>query len=277
MTLIFPVPQADWRTDPFAPIGLDELNARADMLSRIDNKYVVTDEVMERLMPAFADHFDILDIGGKRAFTYDTRYFDSPDLVAYYQHHQGLRKGFKVRVRHYVDAGLTYLELKVKGTRGMTVKHRMSLPGFHETKLSAEGETFIRETYGGHYGQAFRYPLQAALDIRYARITLVARDGRERMTIDTDLSFGTGPDRVGTGRSRYIIETKSENGRGIADKMLRAEHARPTKRCSKYCLGQAALGRVSRFNRFLPTLRKLNLAETAIAAQHQTALTTMAA
>ena len=59
----------------------------------------------------------------------------------------------------------------------------------------------------------------------------------------------------------FILETKSARGNGIADKILRAEHLHPTKSCSKYCVGMAALGLVSRHNRFLPALRRLQLAE----------------
>lgn len=36
---------------------------------------------------------------------------------------------------------------------------------------------------------------------------------------------------------------------------------RATKRCSKYCIGMAVTGQISRWNRFLPTMRKLGLAD----------------
>ena len=275
MPLAFTLP--DWRTDPFEPITLEELNTKADMLCRIDNKYVVTSDTLRQLLPIFAQTFDILEIDAKRAFTYDTRYFDSLSLVAYYEHHQGLRKGFKVRVRHYVDAELTFLELKVKGARGMTMKYRLPLPAFRGKVLPPEAEAFVRDTYADHYGKPFVHPLRAALDIRYNRITLVARDGRERMTIDTDLSFRGDISRVDTGDNRFIIETKSENGRGRADRLLRNLHARPTKKCSKYCLGQAALGQVKRFNRFLPTLRRLGIADVAYGARERSEVEAIAA
>lgn len=52
----------------------------------------------------------------------------------------------------------------------------------------------------------------------------------------------------------FIIETKSKRGNGIADKILRAMHMHPTKRCSKYCIGMTATGQVARQNRFMPAL-----------------------
>ena len=52
---------------------------------------------------------------------------------------------------------------------------------------------------------------------------------------------------------------EAANGRGLADRLLRSRGERPTRRCSKYCIGMAATGRVSKYNRFLPTMRKLGL------------------
>ncbi len=114
-----------WLLNSFEPITLDGLNEKAEMLSRIDNKYVVRTPALRKVMAEISGQFEILDINSCRAFQYVTRYFDDPQRSAYYEHHQGLRKGFKVRVRRYADAGLCFLEVKVKGKRGRTVKHRL--------------------------------------------------------------------------------------------------------------------------------------------------------
>lgn len=252
-----------WLLQPFQPISLEALNEKAEMLERIDNKYVLQRASLERILPDLAARFDILEIAHRRAFTYDTRYFDDLALSAYYEHHQGLRKGFKVRIRRYVDAGLCFLEVKVKGERGMTVKHRLPHDPGDTENLSSQAFDFARTTYTGHYGKPFEYDLQSALDVRYRRITLVARDGGERMTIDTDLQFRDSGKALKLGTDTFIVETKSAQGRGFADKCLLAVHERPTRRCSKYCIGQAALGKVVRFNNFLPTMRKLKIAQVA--------------
>jgi hypothetical protein len=215
---------------------------------------------LEAILPDLAARYDILEIADRRAFTYDTRYFDDAELSAYREHHQGKRQGFKVRVRTYVDAGLCYLEVKVKGRRGMTIKNRIAHDAVVPEVLSAEAYGYARDIYSDHYGKPFAYDLRRSLDVRYKRITLVARDGGERMTIDTDLQFSDGRTHRALGSDVFIVETKSANGSGFADCRLRALHQRPAKRCSKYCIGQAALGRVARWNHFLPVMRKLGVA-----------------
>tara|TARA_B110000503_G_scaffold92493_1_gene139486 strand:- start:1009 stop:1878 length:870 start_codon:yes stop_codon:yes gene_type:complete len=246
-------------TQSFAPISLENLNAKAEMMARIDNKYVVKSDDLMSLIPDFCGAFDVLDIKDQRAFIYDTRYFDDADSSAYYEHHQGRRRGFKVRVRNYVDAGLCFLEVKVKGQRGMTEKYRMPYDLDQLACLTPDAASFAEETYCHQYDKPFEYALRPSLDIRYQRITLVARAGGERMTIDTDLWFQSENRIVGSGTGVFIVETKSANGRGLADRLLRTKGERPTRRCSKYCVGMAATGQVSRYNRFLPTLRKLGL------------------
>jgi len=251
--------QAEWFQDSFAPISLESLNGKAAMLSRIDNKYVLDKAAVAAVMPALAHHFEVLVINGRRTFTYNTRYFDTNDHRAYYEHHQGLRKGFKVRVRRYAESKLCFLELKVKGQRGMTVKHRIPYDEADLAELTPEAKEFVGTIYSGHYGKPFAYELHRALDIQYRRITLVAKQGGERMTIDTDLQFYFAGQKIALGTDRYIVETKSQRGRGFADKCLQRIGNRSTKKCSKYCVGMAALSLVDRHNRFLPTMRKLGL------------------
>jgi hypothetical protein len=261
--------QAEWFQSGFSPISLEALNGKAAMLSRIDNKYVLDKTSLAAVMPDLTKHFEVLEIDGRRAFTYNTRYFDTSGYSAYYEHHQGLRKGFKVRVRRYVDAGLCYLELKVKGQRGMTEKHRMPYDEADLGGLTAEAKEFVSTIYSGHYGREFNYDLQRALDIQYRRITLVAKQGGERMTIDTDLRFCFAGQKLELGTDRFIVETKSQRGRGFADKSLQGIGSRSTKKCSKYCVGMAALGLVERHNRFLPTMRKLGLVSGSSVLQRE--------
>ena len=107
----------DWLERAFAPIDLASLNAKAGMLERIDNKYIVSSMVLGKAVCEFAAHFDILEMGGKRAFAYETCYFDDAELRSYFDHHKGRRKRVKVRMRKYLDTGSCFLEVKLKDKR----------------------------------------------------------------------------------------------------------------------------------------------------------------
>jgi hypothetical protein len=248
----------------FGTISLEGLNSKAAMLERLDNKYIVP---ADRLLPAFArfaELFDVLEMSGKRAFTYATDYFDDQGAQGYHDHHQGRRKRCKVRIRNYVDAGFSYLEVKLKDTRDATVKKRLKLahPSRH---LCDESLAFIDACHSEMYGTPLGRHLMPVIGMDYERITLGAREGGERMTIDTRIVFHADNGDCEAAPDVFILETKSARGNGIADKILRAAHLHPTKNCSKYCVGMAALGLVSRHNRFLPALRKLNLVNAAVA------------
>jgi hypothetical protein len=247
-----------WLEGLFDPISLDTLNAKAEMLERLDNKYVVGADVLRRAALQLAKHFDILDIDGRRSFTYETCYFDDADRHSYFDHHQGRRKRAKVRIRRYVEAGLCFVEVKLKDKRGITVKKRLPYdPGKFGT-LDEIALAYIHDAYLNHYRQEFPYELSRVIDMRYVRMTLVAKEGGERMTIDGRLCFFAPGSSHATNDDRFILETKSANANGIADRILRALHQHPTKHCSKYCAGIALLNQVVKHNKFLPALRKLH-------------------
>ena len=251
--------------DDFTPLSLDDLNAKAAMLERLDNKYILPAIRFRPALEAFAEHFEVLEIDGKRAFTYATTYYDDPALHGYYDHHQGRRKRCKVRVRDYVDAGFSYLEVKLKDKRSVTVKKRLKLAE-PENGLNEGALAFVETCHSNLYAEPFAKPLAAVIGMQYERITLVAKAGGERMTIDTALRFDAANVTRIVRPDMFIVETKSARGNGIADKILRSMHMHPTSRCSKYCIGMAATGQVARKNRFLPALRRLDLLTPAPSA-----------
>lgn len=243
----------------FHAIGLERLNATASMLVRRDNKYVVREESLAPAWAALARQFDMLEIDGTRDFLYDTCYFDDPAYTSYFDHHRGRRQRCKIRMRRYVDARLCFAEIKLKGKRGQTEKRRVACPLEQYGMLDDGSEAQIRAAYRQLYGRAFEQVLEPVVWMRYRRTTLVAKEGGERMTIDRGLVFrdASGTCRIDDGL--VIVETKSGNANGIADKILRALHQHPTNGASKYCVSLAALGRVGKYNKLLPALRKLDV------------------
>ncbi len=244
----------------YEAISLGELNVKAEMLARLDNKYIMGLGKLETALSALQMDFDVLDIKGERAFAYSTRYFDSQELRAYYDHHQRRRKRCKVRIRTYVGAKLHYLEVKLIEPRGTTAKTRLRLDALPQ-QLDTTCLDFVDACHRSAYGTPFGKRISPVLLVQYQRITLVAKEGGERLTIDTNLQL------TGAGRTRMIdpdiciIETKSARGNGVADKIFRALHVQPTGRVSKFCIGMVATGQVGVRNGFLPALRRLGLAD----------------
>jgi VTC domain len=259
----------DWLVQPFAPIGLDALNKKAAMLERLDNKYVVRADVLQAAVHTLAEHFEVLEIEGQRAFTYDTCYFDDASRRSFKDHQQGRRQRMKVRVRRYLDAHLCFVEVKLKDKRGITVKKRMVYEEDKYGMLDDRAVAHVQHCYEQQYGRPFSGALEPVIEMRYQRVTLVAKQGGERMTIDTRLNFIRGEQQHAAGDDVFIVETKSANGHGLADSILKRWHQHPTNGCSKYCVGMSVLGVVNQFNRFMPALRKLGALDAARQLQTQ--------
>lgn len=260
----FPGAEKDSLTAALSPISLEELNAKASMLVRLDNKYILGGQGMRDAMDLFSHEFDVLEIDGLRRFTYETCYFDDAERTCYYDHHRGRKKRFKVRLRKYLDAGLCFVEVKLKGHRGITHKRRLKQPLDHYGQLDAEALAHVEQSYWELYGRSFDYHLEPAMEMRYQRVTLVKKAGDERMTIDFNLEFSYGGKTFKADPNTFIVETKSPNANGTADKILRRLHQHPTKRCSKYCVAMATLEAVSKHNKFLPAMRKIGAFDHAL-------------
>ena len=246
--------------DALDPIGLDELTALAGLQDRVDVKHVVPMATARALLEALAPTHRVLEIAGRRTFTYATTYFDTLDLRCARDHLQGRRRRFKVRTRHYVESDLRVVEVKLKGLRGRTVKHALVAPGpAPGHPLGGDALAFVRERVLAAYGAFPPGPLVPAARIAYHRITLASRDRPERVTLDLDLHLGAG--RLAPGW--VVIETKSPTGRSLADRTLRALGARPCGLCSKYLLASALARPELRANALAPLLRRCADAATA--------------
>lgn len=219
-------------------LTLSDLEQSAGLLRRLDHKYVVDWPAFAALVDAVTGEHRVLQIDGRRSFGYDTVYFDSEDLATFRAHVQGRRQRYKVRVRHYTDSGLFTLELKLKGARGQTIKHRVPYEPHADGQLTEAAAAFVVEHLRSAYGHEVPGPWRPTLRTRYERITLVHRDGEQRLTCDHNLHYPVagGGEAPQLSPEHIVIEAKSLDGRGSADAVLRALGHRPVT-CSKYLLG----------------------------------------
>lgn len=239
---------------PLPAISLDDLNASARLLTRIDRKYVVAATELGDVWSAFPSDAQILDINGRRAFGYTSMYFDTRGLDSYLDTARRRRRRWKVRTRAYSTGG-TFLEVKTR-QGAVTVKERIEWSP-SENRLGAQGHAFVADRLG-HAGVGSAAPvLSPSLETRYLRSTVLLPSSGTRATVDTDLTW-TDP---ATGRARFlgafvVVETKSVQGTSPLDRALWARGHRPSK-ISKYAVGMARLHPALPHHRWHRLLRRI--------------------
>lgn len=263
-------------TSQFAPISLEDINRRAALQTRADNKYFLPWSVFTAFTEMMRDTHVILEINGQRAFTYDTQYFDTEDLGCYWDHVQKRRKRFKCRSRRYVDNGQYFFELKLKGGRDETVKHKIAYSEEEWGSVTPTASSFLENRLREAYGITLTEPLVPTLRTLYQRVTFAAEDGSERITCDFNLAFGmNGGWQSRLAENYVLVETKSERGRGNADKRIWSLGERPAVG-SKYCVGLSLVKPKLRSNAFQQTRKNFFIHEALPATTQVSAETTSA-
>src|SRR4051794_35589102 len=92
--------------DRLRSLTLAELDDSVALRVRADHKHVVDVGILDELLDVLAPTHRALQIDGRRAFAYDSVYFDTEDLLTLRAHVQRRRRRFKARSRLYVDSGL---------------------------------------------------------------------------------------------------------------------------------------------------------------------------
>ena len=275
-------------TDHLASTSLAELNSAAGLLTRVDRKYLVPLERAQELVGGLTSEARVLDIDGRRRFSYASTYFDTPGLEAFMLTARKRRRRFKVRTRTYLDSGLCFLEVKTRGARGTTVKRRMSYHPDDASRLTGPGRAFVAACLAstGVTGPAAAREIAAALRpvlaTTYERTTLHLPRAEARATIDTALTWRrltpgvrTRTAAAGAGVPQAlspahltaaiddgepvavadiaVVETKNPATPSPADRALWDAGHRPT-RISKYATGMALLHPELPANRWYRTL-----------------------
>ncbi len=219
-----------------ALISLSELNERAELLTRVDRKYILGDAMLDRLLTVGCRNYAMLDIEGRSEFGYQSVYFDTHDLRLYRDAATRRRRRFKVRTRVYEDSGVAVLEVKAKDGHSRTVKHRLDYLSNDRRRLTEHGLDFIDEVTGSTDISAKLAPV---LTTNYRRSTLVDLTAETRITIDRGLVC-TDADGHAVGLDSVIIETKSDRSAGTLDRWLWQQGVRPVS-ISKYCTSMAVM------------------------------------
>lgn len=239
--LVSPTDQqvSPWNTgelDRRPGITLEELNAAAELLTRVDRKYVLTPDVVHAFVTALPATARVLQIDGLRSFRYTSTYFDTESFDSFLHTARRRPRRGKVRSRTYLDSRQTFLEVKARH-RGHTVKNRIP---WETRPLDHRAEDFVTRTLAAS-GVELDGELNPVLHVDYRRSTILLPEAGARVTIDSDLSY-----RLVEGGRHWavqglmIVETKSGTRPSPADRLLWRLGHRP-RGISKYATGLAAL------------------------------------
>jgi hypothetical protein len=243
----------------FKPIPLADLERHCELQVRVDRKYIVDQDMLERVVSVLLDEYVALEVRGQRLQGYDSIYFDTPSLMIYRQHLQGRRKRFKCRTRLYEDTGACFFDLKMKGHRGETIKRRLPLSPRDHGTLTPPARVFLERELMAEYGRPAPTELAPVLRTSFTRLTLAHARHEERLTCDFGVALGAdgGEERYRMRREGILLETKSTTGHGLLDRVLVGLGARPlATSCSKYCLGIAMTHADLPASPYRPVLRR---------------------
>ena len=234
----------------FQPVSLAELD-RLNFTDRLDSKSLFAERLLPEFLEQLIPHYNILEQQGKRIFQYESLYFDTPKLKLFSDHHRGIGHRHKIRYRTYLDTNATFFEIKTKNNKGRNHKLRvpvtqMLVPLPHNLK------TIIREQT-----QLDPDTLLPTLSVTLNRITLIHRDGSEKITFDSDIHFNfSGNSKNLEGIAITEVKQKKFNPESPFFQIQHSLGIRPAS-VSKYCLGISLLDKERKANRFKAGLLRL--------------------
>jgi hypothetical protein len=226
------------RLSDMGTISLDELVERAELLTRVDRKYVIPVPEADALLECLQGSARVLEIAGRREFGYRSTYFDTPERASFLTSGRSRRRRWKVRTRTYLDSGSSWLEVKTRMTRDQTLKRRIEYVEAEDAgSLTDHGTAFVTEALDAGIATA----LEPVLVTGYRRTTLYLPASRSRVTVDVGLGWAslTRPGDLER-PSMAILETKTGSTPSEVDRLMWSRGHRPA-RISKYGVGMAAL------------------------------------
>jgi hypothetical protein len=227
--------------EQFEPVSLEQLDKRAALLRRVDNKYAVEREHFVALLERLRSDHQVLEIDGRREFGYRSTYFDTEQLRCFTDHVEDGQPRFKARTRLYVDASSCVFEVKLKREDGETDKRQLEYSVEDADRFTDSAKQCVEEALRD-VGLEAPDGMAPTLQTSFRRITFAAREGSERLTCDLGVRL-TSPDggEASLHDGLVLVETKTERGESPADRALSDLGVAPIS-LSKYRVGMSLVG-----------------------------------
>jgi hypothetical protein len=243
----------------FWTISLSELNATASYLKRIDTKFLLNGKQFAEVLEDLKQDFSVLEIKGKKIFSYDNVYMDTDDYLFYNQHQDRKTSRTKVRTRYYIDSNLAFFEYKQK-IRWVTSKYRYEFPSEEHGFMTKWKTRFFEWVWQSMYEETKTPKISPSIKTKYKRITLVSKDWSERLTIDFDIrAFDLRDSKASEVnlKNLVIIESKSLNKNCNSLKIMEKHNFKKAQSCSKYSLWIVYSGLAKKYDTFKATMKQI--------------------
>jgi len=180
----------------FGDASPDLIAARA-LQRRIDRKYMFPKRLLASALESLSADYRVARAADALVARYETVYFDTPDRQLFDDHRRGRRPRYKVRLRHYCDRQLSFIELKQKG--GCTSKMRLELPfagsvgettapaAIWKSPLGADAARFVDQ-----HCPVPAERLRPVIRVTFSRLMLIGDHVNERVTFDWNIAYGDG-------------------------------------------------------------------------------------
>jgi hypothetical protein len=225
----------------FDAVGLDELDAKASLQRRVDNKYLVSRAQLADLFDALRGDHQVLEIDDRRWFSYESTYFDTASLRCFRDHVKDRAPRFKPRTRLYADSGKCNFEVKVKRDGDETDKQQIEIDADRRDRIDPEIASFLDRALREVPDPPAADDFAPTLTTSFCRCTLAAANESERVTCDDSLELRSRGGAIALLRDELVVvETKTEDGRGRCDRLLAEAGAEPIS-FSKYRVGVGLL------------------------------------
>ncbi len=227
---------------------------KANLMNRVDSKFMLPMSFLPTLLSQLTNDYKVLDIDGKRCFTYQNQYLDTPEMDLYTEHHNGKLNRYKVRQRRYVDTATEYLEVKLKNNKKRTIKTRIKIS--NDINNDNIRNDFIKGEMNGQ-----NLNLNVVQQSGYQRIALANEEKAERLTLDFNLWYKSTDGKNEVNLPGFFIaelkqSKKSKNSPFY--QLMSKYHVFPAS-FSKYCVGCALLyPDTLKANRFKSVLTRTN-------------------
>ena len=231
----------------FKSIGLEELDEQK-LQDRVDTKFLFDAESLPMILAEVQKDYAILEVSDSTLQLYLTLYFDTLNFDNYFDHHNGKRPRFKIRMRKYMNSSNAFLEVKEKDNKDRTSKSRMEIRDINN-RLTPDQYQFISQIY-----KPGLVPLKPVIWNRYNRMTLVNKHSLERVTID--LNFSAYNQNGFISWNPCAIAEIKQDSRSLNTKFCQAMKDRAIKpvNFSKYCISMALLTPQLKANKFKPNI-----------------------